>query len=85
DPDDVPRPVVTYGFITDAFGSIELAPHRHAKGQIILAQRGALSCEVDGGLWIVPPRSAIWIPGNALHSVKATGALEGYNAFIAPD
>ncbi|WP_204338042.1 AraC family ligand binding domain-containing protein, partial [Proteus mirabilis] len=60
-------------------------PHRHAKGQIILAQRGALSCEVDGGLWIVPPRSAIWIPGNALHSVKATGALEGYNAFIAPD
>jgi len=85
DPDEVPRPVVTYGFITEVFGSIELAPHRHAKGQIILAQRGALSCEVDGGLWIVPPRSAIWIPGGALHSVKATGALEGYNAFIAPD
>jgi AraC-like ligand binding domain len=85
DPDAVPRPVVTYGFITEAFGSFELAPHHHAKGQIILAQRGALSCEVDGGLWIVPPRSAIWIPGGALHSVKATGALEGYNAFIAPD
>jgi AraC-like DNA-binding protein len=48
-------------------------------------QRGALSCEVDGGLWIVPPRSAVWIPGGALHAIKATGALEGYNAFVDPD
>ncbi|MBB4097001.1 AraC family transcriptional regulator [Sphingomonas kyeonggiensis] len=85
DPDAVPRPVVTYGFITDDFGAIELDLHRHAKGQIILAQRGALSCEVEGGLWIVPPRSAIWIPGGALHSVKASGVLEGYNAFVGPD
>ncbi|MFS2112223.1 helix-turn-helix transcriptional regulator [Sphingomonas sp. Sphisp140] len=85
DPDEVPRPVVTYGFITDDFDSIELDLHRHAKGQIILAQRGALSCEVEGGLWIVPPRSALWIPGGALHSVKATGVLEGYNAFVGPD
>jgi len=85
DPDAVPRPVVTYGFITDDFGSFELDLHRHQKGQIILAQRGALSCEVEGGLWIVPPRSAIWIPGGALHSIKASGALEGYNAFVAAE
>jgi AraC-like DNA-binding protein len=49
-----------------------------------LVQRGALSCEVEGGLWIVPPRSAVWIPGGALHAVKATGVLEGYNAFVDP-
>ncbi|WP_024511635.1 helix-turn-helix transcriptional regulator [Bradyrhizobium sp. ARR65] len=85
DPDGVPRPVVTYGFVTTDFDGIELDLHRHAKGQIILVQRGALSCEVEGGLWIVPPRSAIWIPGGALHTVKATGALEGYNAFVDPD
>jgi AraC-like DNA-binding protein len=40
---------------------------------------------VEGGLWIVPPRSAVWIPGGALHAIKATGALEGYNAFIDPE
>lgn len=85
DPDDVPRPAVTYGFVTPHFDGIELDPHRHAKGQIILVQRGALSCEIEGGLWIVPPRSAIWIPGGALHSIKATGALEGYNAFVAAE
>lgn len=84
EPDDVPRPVVTYGFVANDLEGIELDLHRHAKGQIMLVQRGALSCEVEGGLWIVPPRSAVWIPGGALHSVKFTGALEGYNAFVAP-
>jgi AraC-like DNA-binding protein len=84
EPDDVPRPVVAYGIETTGMGGIELAPHRHAKGQIMLIQRGAISCEVEGGLWIVPPRSALWIPGGALHTVNATGPLVGYNAFVDP-
>lgn len=85
EPDDVPRPVVTYGAAMTDMGAFELEPHRHRKGQVLLVQRGALTCEVDGGLWIVPPRSAVWIPGDALHSVKASGMLEGYNAFVAPE
>ena len=85
DPDTISRPVVTYGLVTSTLAGIELDFHRHAKGQLILVQRGALSCEVEGGLWIVPPRSAVWIPGGALHAIKATGALEGYNAFVAAD
>lgn len=36
-------------------------------------------------MWIVPPRSAVWIPGGARHAAKATGVLEGYNAFVDPD
>jgi AraC-like DNA-binding protein len=32
----------------------------------------------------VPPRSALWIPGGALHTVNATGLLEGYSAFLDP-
>lgn len=83
EPDDVPRPVVTYGFASETFGDFELEPHFHTKSQILLVQRGALSCEVEGGLWIVPPRSAVWIPGGALHAIKVTGALEGYGAFVA--
>ena len=86
EPDEVPRPLVTYGgVVSNDFGGIELDPHRHVKSQIVWVQRGALSCEVEGGLWIVPPRSAIWIPGGALHAIKVTGVLEGYGAFIAPD
>ncbi|AJP74492.1 AraC family transcriptional regulator [Sphingomonas hengshuiensis] len=85
DPDDVPRPIVAFGAqMSDADG-FELEPHRHRKGQMLLVQRGALSCEVEGGLWIVPPRSAIWIPGGALHAIRASGALEGYDAFVDSD
>lgn len=84
DPDEVNRPVVTFGFATADVGKLELSFHRHRKGQVMLVQRGALSCEVEGGLWIIPPRSALWIPGGALHAVRATGLLEGYNAFVDP-
>ena len=85
EPDEVARPVVTYGIASKKIGTIELDMHRHAKGQILLVQRGALSCQVEDGLWIVPPRSAVWIPSGALHAIKATGSLEGYSAFVAPD
>jgi AraC-like DNA-binding protein/quercetin dioxygenase-like cupin family protein len=82
EPDDVPRPVVTYGVAVAGVSRFELEPHRHQKGQLILSQRGALTCEVEGGLWMVPPGSAIWIPGGALHAIRATGRLEGCNAFF---
>jgi AraC-like DNA-binding protein/mannose-6-phosphate isomerase-like protein (cupin superfamily) len=83
EPDDVPRLVVAFGMASTEIGSFELEPHHHAKSQVLLVQHGALSCEVEGGLWIVPPRSAIWIPGGARHSIKASGPMEGYGAFIA--
>lgn len=84
EPDEVPRPLVTYGFASETFGDFELDLHHHAKSQLLLVLRGALTCEVEGGLWIVPPRSAIWIPGGTRHAIKVTGALEGYGAFVAP-
>ena len=69
---------------TAEIGRIELDFHSHIKGQIMLVQRGALSCEAEGGLWIVPPRSAVWIPGGMMHAIKASGPLEGYDAFVDP-
>ncbi len=84
DPDEVPRPVVAFGAAMAEVGKIELDLHRHMKGQVLLVQQGALSCEVEGGLWIVPPRSAVWIPGGALHAIKASGMLEGFGAFVDP-
>lgn len=84
DPDTVRRPIVTVGLAFEEAGQIEIASHRHKKGQFLFVQRGALSCEVEGGLWIVPPGSAVWIPGGARHAVSASGAFEGYNAFVDP-
>ena len=83
EPDEVARAVVTYGITTVTTG-IELDFHSHRKAQLLLSLRGVLTCELEGGLWIVPPQSAIWIPGNVSHSIKVAGAIEGYNAFIDP-
>ncbi|KPF95970.1 AraC family transcriptional regulator [Rhodopseudomonas sp. AAP120] len=85
EPDEVPRPVVAYGMASAMIGSFEIDMHCHAKAQILLVQRGALSCRVEGGLWIVPPGSAVWIPGGTMHAIRATGTLEGYAAFVATD
>ncbi|MEN2978578.1 helix-turn-helix transcriptional regulator [Tistrella bauzanensis] len=83
DPDTVPRPVVAYGVISETPG-IELDHHRHRKAQLLLPLRGVLTCQVDQGLWLVPPHCAIWIPGGAMHAIKSSGPIEGYNAFIEP-
>ncbi len=85
EPDGVPRAAVFYGFASEAIGGFELKIHHHMKSQLLLVQRGALTCEVQGGLWIVPPRSALWIPGGTRHSIVMTGACEGYGAFLAVD
>jgi AraC-like DNA-binding protein len=84
DPDEVRRPVVTFGTAMADARRIEIGPHRHGKGEILFVERGALSCEVEAALWIVPPRSAVWIPAGALHTIKATGVLQGCVAFVDP-
>jgi AraC-like DNA-binding protein len=83
DPDTVPRPVITFGVAMDAAGDLQMGAHHHAKGQILLALRGVLSCEVERGLWMVPPHSAIWISGGEIHAIRASGKIHGYNAFIS--
>ncbi|MGP9810196.1 AraC family transcriptional regulator [Rhodopseudomonas sp. NSM] len=84
DPDDAPRRVVAYG-ITLTGSDLELPPHRHRKAQLLFSLRGVLTCEAQSGLWLVPPQHAIWIPGGAMHSIRASGTIEGYDVFIEPE
>ena len=89
DPDLVPRPVVTMGatgIVTAGLSRHETETdfHRHRKGELILALRGVLTCEVEGSLWLVPPQSAIWVPGDVLHKVRTAGTIECYLVFIDP-
>jgi len=92
DADLVPRPVVTIGangiVMADLdqqdFDRREADFHRHRKGQLLLLLRGILTGEVEGGFWIVPPQSAIWVPGGVQHKITAAGTIECYVAFIDP-
>jgi AraC-like DNA-binding protein/quercetin dioxygenase-like cupin family protein len=83
-PDDVPRAVVAVGGYMVTKG-MELAKHEHRKAELILTLRGVVRCEADQGVWIVPPRCAVWIPDNVPHSVTFAGNVEVYVLLVEPD
>ncbi|EKK4081623.1 AraC family transcriptional regulator [Cronobacter dublinensis] len=61
-----------------------ITPHAHRKGQLILSLHGAVSCEVKDALWLVPPRHAVWIPGNTPHRCRVTQNARTCFLFIEP-
>lgn len=59
--------------------------HHHRKGQLILALHGAITCEVESAMWMVPPQYAVWVPGEIPHSNHVTAGAELCFLFIEPD
>jgi AraC-like DNA-binding protein len=62
----------------------EIPVHKHRKGQLVLAVHGAVTCQVAGALWIVPPQCGVWIPGDLPHSNRATRNAQLYYLFAEP-
>lgn len=65
-------------------GSLENAGHRHREAQLLYIVRGEVTCAASGAWWIVPPGSALWVPGDVQHQIRARAPLEGYNVFLEP-
>ena len=82
-PGEVPRAVSAVGLELVTEGH-ELPRHSHRKAQLILGIRGLIAVEVPSGLWMVPPRCAVWIPGDMEHSVRKSGNVEVYVLFFDP-
>ncbi|MFK3978706.1 AraC family transcriptional regulator [Shewanella vesiculosa] len=80
----VPRPVVAMSAYSVTH-DWEHAQHKHHKAQLFLTIRGIIKCDVEGGVWIVPPQCALWVPGDLLHSARGTGETECYCLFVEPD
>jgi AraC-like DNA-binding protein/quercetin dioxygenase-like cupin family protein len=81
--ENVPRAVVAVGVDMVTTG-LEMPVHAHRKAQLVLTLRGIVRCEADHSVWIVPPRCALWIPGNLPHSVTVAGNVEVYVLFVEP-
>jgi AraC-like DNA-binding protein len=62
----------------------EIPVHEHRSGQFVIALRGAVSCDVPGALWMVPPQAGVWIPGGIPHSNHGTANAVIYYLFVAP-
>ena len=84
DADVFPRAVVAVS-ATSTSQSWEHTPHSHRKGQLMYTLRGVIHCQIEAGIWIVPPQCALWIPGGLSHAARGSGEAEVYCLLIDPD
>ncbi len=80
---DNPRPVVALA--NDYPSGTEIAPHRHARAQLVYASQGVMTVTAAAGSWVVPPQRAVWMPAGAEHAVRVNRAIAMRSLFIRPD
>ena len=61
-----------------------LHEHRHRQAEIYLILQGTGSVRIDGKTRPVRAGSAVFIPGNAVHSCENTGAADLRFAYVFP-
>ncbi|MBK5407666.1 helix-turn-helix transcriptional regulator [Pseudomonas sp. TH34] len=60
------------------------APHQHARGQLLGAQRGLLSVQAAHQHWVVPATHAVWIVPDCSHSLRSHGPFDGWSVYVDP-
>lgn len=83
-PDKIDRSVTVIGLgqITESW---ELPFHSHRKAQLLFADSGLITLEVNEGLWVVPPQGVVWISGGLIHQARSSGEPRGFVAFVDLD
>lgn len=69
----VPR-VVT-AMARDEVHGVSVAPHSHERAQLLCATAGLMRVQTDAGVWILPPRRALWIPPGVVHHWYSLGKV----------
>lgn len=73
------------GKATDYPGGWHIAPHAHAKHQLIYAVRGEMVVQTRDGRWVVPPTRAIWMVAGMVHEIRCIGEVHMRSLMVAPD
>jgi AraC-like DNA-binding protein len=81
DPDSATRPVVG---LSERYAAGTVRAHRHQRGQLMYAVRGALTVLTDLGSWVLPPHRALWIPAGLAHGLKVGTSAELRTLYFAP-
>lgn len=61
-----------------------IARHKHLRAQMLYASAGVMTVTTDGGVWVVPPHRAVWVPEGCEHAVYANTALSLKNLYLDP-
>jgi AraC-like DNA-binding protein/mannose-6-phosphate isomerase-like protein (cupin superfamily) len=77
----VPRPLAAMSkSFRDGF---EIAPHHHARDQLVYAVTGVMRVRTDHEAWIVPTDRAVYLPAKTTHSISIRGQVEMRTLYIA--
>lgn len=79
----IPRPIATLA--SDYPRGHEIAPHRHARAQLVYASHGVMTVTAAAGSWVVPPQRAVWIPAGDAHAIRIDRDLSMRSLYIRPD
>lgn len=61
-----------------------MAPHRHARHQLMFATRGVIHVRTAHGEWLLPPSRAIWIGAGVEHGLLVKRAADTRVLYIDP-
>lgn len=81
DPDQLPGQVIG---IASELGVHDSGPHKHLRHQLLFAQKGCMSIELDSRLCLLPPTRAAWIPSGTLHRVMMRGVVAYRSLYFTP-
>jgi AraC-like DNA-binding protein/mannose-6-phosphate isomerase-like protein (cupin superfamily) len=79
----VPRAVTAMA--RDSDYGLSGTPHSHERAQLLYATQGLMRVQTDAGMWILPPRRALWIPPGVVHNWTAMSKVTMRTIYIDPD
>lgn len=79
----VPRAVAAMP--KDFADRFEIAPHRHARAQLIYATAGTMGVSTEEAVWVVPPQRALWMPAGVRHSIVMSGDVTMRTLYLRRD
>jgi AraC-like DNA-binding protein/quercetin dioxygenase-like cupin family protein len=79
----LPRPVAAMA--KEFADGHHIAPHLHARAQLIFAARGVMTIATTQGAWVVPPQRALWMPAGTVHEIRMAGAVSMRTLYVHPD
>ncbi|WP_296348017.1 helix-turn-helix transcriptional regulator [Reyranella sp.] len=86
DPEDYQRvPRAVAAMPKDFAAGHEIAPHRHARAQLIYATVGTMRVSTDAAVWVVPPQRALWMPAGIRHSITMSGDVTMRTLYLRHD
>jgi AraC-like DNA-binding protein len=69
----------------DFDSGFRIDPHSHERAQLIYGTAGTMRVAAAGGIWIVPPQRALWMPAGVVHSIAMLDRVTMRTLYVRDD